>query len=188
VADNETLFLFAAHNLRLKGLRPLLQALAALRAGHARVRLAVIGGSPGHADAQLVSRLAVGSAVHFAGLAADPRPYYAAADAFVLPTFHDACSLTVLEACASGLPAITTQCNGVADLMASGKDGFVISEATAVDELVSAMTICLDPGTRERVGHAARALAVRCSMDRHVDAIEALYRECIARRDAGRRA
>ena len=38
-----TLFLFAAHNARLKGVRPLVEAMRLLRARQARVRLALIG-------------------------------------------------------------------------------------------------------------------------------------------------
>ncbi|QHC59320.1 glycosyltransferase family 4 protein [Rathayibacter sp. VKM Ac-2760] len=39
------------------------------------------------------------------------------ADAFILPTLEDACSLVVAEAAASGLPVITTAANGAAALL-----------------------------------------------------------------------
>ena len=48
----------------------------------------------------------------FAGSTDEPEKYYGAADLLVHPTFYDACSLTVLEALASGLPVITTLSNG----------------------------------------------------------------------------
>lgn len=52
--------------------------------------------------------------------------YYAAADAFVFPTTYDAFGMVVLEAMASGLPVFSSDCAGAAELIHSGKDGFVI--------------------------------------------------------------
>src|SRR4029434_8802910 len=55
------------------------------------------------------------STVH--GPVADMVPFYAAADAFIHPTYYDPCSLVVLEAAASGLPIVTTRrANGAAEL------------------------------------------------------------------------
>jgi UDP-glucose:(heptosyl)LPS alpha-1,3-glucosyltransferase len=53
--------------------------------------------------------------------------YYAAADAFVFPTMYDAFGMVVLEAMASGLPVFTSDCAGAAELVQSGKDGFVFT-------------------------------------------------------------
>ena len=47
--------------------------------------------------------------VTFAGAQTDPKPYYGAADAFVLPTLYDALSNAVLEALACGLPVVTSE-------------------------------------------------------------------------------
>ena len=60
------------------------------------------------------------AAVTLVGTVDDPVPYYAAADAFVLPTFYDPCSLSVSEAAASGLPSVTTRLNGAAELLDRG--------------------------------------------------------------------
>jgi UDP-glucose:(heptosyl)LPS alpha-1,3-glucosyltransferase len=124
-----------------------------------------------------VTRLGLGSCVRFEDFVVDLRAHYAAADVFVLPTYYDACSLTVLEASACGLPAITTAWNGAAELMTHGKDGFVIPEPDAIADLTRAMDTCMDPAVRDRIAPAARALGVRSSIDRNIEAIEALYLE-----------
>ncbi len=95
---NETLFLFAAHNPRLKGLQPLLQSMGELKRTYPRARLAVIGCEAQPHFRQAATALGIEHSVMFAGFVQDTLPWYAAADAFVLPTFYDACSLTVLEA------------------------------------------------------------------------------------------
>ncbi len=174
--------LFAAHNPRLKGLAPLLRAVARLHADGARVKLAAIGGAPDAAMRRDVAALGLAHAFAHLGDVADPLPWYAAADAFALPTYYDACSLSVLEACACGLPAVTTRHNGVADLIAHGRDGFVVDEPDDVRALATALRQAIAADARERIGRPARALAVAHAFDRNVDGVEAAYRDALARR------
>ena len=54
------------------------------------------------------------------------RHEYARSSVFVLPSLQDGCSLVLAEAMACGTPVITTVNNGAADMIAHGKDGFVV--------------------------------------------------------------
>jgi len=182
IQPDQTLFLFAAHNPRLKGVRPLLQAMGELHRSHPEATLAIIGRDPQPEQLVDAVRLGIEDSVRFEGFVADPLIYYAAADAFVLPTFYDACSLTVLEACACGLPVITSKYNGVSELMTQGREGFLIEDPGDFEELAQAMATCTDPALRGPVSAAARALALHNSMDRNVVVIERLYEECVSRR------
>jgi UDP-glucose:(heptosyl)LPS alpha-1,3-glucosyltransferase len=186
--DSATVFLFAAHNPRLKGLRPLLRSLRSVSARHPGVTLLVIGRAPDPSTQRLVRRLGVGSATRFLGHVPDPLPYYAAADAFVLPTYYDACSLTVLEAAACGLPAITTRDNGVSELLTDGHDGFVLRSADDTGALAGAMLALTDSAVRHRTGVAARALAERHTLEDCVHAIERIYDDVMHQRRMGRTA
>jgi len=56
----------------------------------------------------------------------DPYAFYRAADFFVLPTRHDPCSSSWLEALAMGLPVISTIFNGACEIMIDGVHGFVL--------------------------------------------------------------
>jgi UDP-glucose:(heptosyl)LPS alpha-1,3-glucosyltransferase len=179
--------LFAAHNPRLKGLAPLLRAAARLRDSGARLQIVTIGGAPDAAILQLVAALDLSQAFTHLGDVADPLPCFAAADAFALPTYYDACSLSVLEACACGLPAVTTRHNGVAELITHGRDGFVIDEPDDTATLAAAIGQAIAGDARLRIGPAARALALAHDFDRNVDGVEAAYVDALARR-AGRRA
>ncbi len=184
-ADATTaVFLFAARNPRLKGFLPLLRATAILRASGAPIRVVAIGSEPDALFRREAVRLRVDDVVMFAGIVDDPAPHYAAADAFVLPTYYDACSLTALEACACGLPVITSRRNGAAELMTHDRDGFVLDEPDDVRSLAALMARATDAGVRQRVSLAARELALRNTLDRNVDAIENVYFEAIARRAA----
>lgn len=64
--------------------------------------------------------------VHFVNARPQVERYYAAADAFVFPTTYDAFGMVALEAMASGLPVFVSDRAGVAEVMTTGTDGFVV--------------------------------------------------------------
>ena len=146
--EGKTAFLFSAHNPRLKGLPSLLEAFARVRSDRQDLALVAIGKKPDRETLRIVRRHRLQDAVLFPGLVADTTPYYAAADAFVLPSWHDACSLTVLEACGCGLPVITTRSNGVADLLTDGREGRIVDDAGDIDALARALVELCDPDVR----------------------------------------
>jgi UDP-glucose:(heptosyl)LPS alpha-1,3-glucosyltransferase len=117
------------------------------------------------------------NAVVFAGRVPDLVPYYAAADVFVLPTWHDACSLTVLEACACGLPVITTRTNGAAERLTDGHEGRILPTSGDVPALARALVELSSPKVRARMAVAALACAARNTFARNVEALETLYTE-----------
>src|SRR5205807_5037433 len=84
--------------------------------------------------------------------------YYAAADAFVFPTTYDAFGMVVLEAMASGLPVFSSNCAGAAELIQSGKDGFVFALDGWVEATIAGLR---DPATLQAVGYEAENTARR---------------------------
>jgi UDP-glucose:(heptosyl)LPS alpha-1,3-glucosyltransferase len=178
--EGRTVFLFAAQNPRLKGLATLLEAFATARVGRPDLRLAAIGKAPDRDTLRAIHRLALVDAVVFAGRVPDPSPYYAAADAFVLPSWHDACSLTVLEACACGLPVITTRANGAAERLIDGREGRILPIPGDPAALAAALVELSSPEIRARMAAAAIACTARNTFARNVEALEKLYAEVAA--------
>ena len=111
----------------------------------------------------------------FAGPTQDTYAFYRAADLFVLPTWHDPCSLVVLEALAMGLPTITTAQNGASEVIEEGRHGYLLRDPGDVDGLARGMTRLLDDSTRRAQREACLALRPRLSYERHLDRVEALY-------------
>ena len=173
----KTVFLFAARNPRLKGLQPLLKAFAAAAAKRPDLRLVVMGREPDALTMRFVQKERLEHAVVFAGSVDDTRPWFAAADAFVLPSYYDACSLAILEAFACGLPVITTRQNGASELLTDGREGRVITDADDTRALTGALLELADPEVRTRMRCHALELASRCSFERNVDEIEKVYAE-----------
>lgn len=101
----------ASTNFQLKGVGPLIKALALLPE---HVLLFVAGGRDSGGYKKLARSLGVGDRVFFLGKVDDMPAFYRALDVFILPTFYDACSNAVLEALASGCRTLTSASNGAA--------------------------------------------------------------------------
>jgi UDP-glucose:(heptosyl)LPS alpha-1,3-glucosyltransferase len=183
IPPSETVFLFVGHDYRRKGLATAVRAVDRLAGEGSAVRLVVVGKQRHNQPIWRSHR----AAVTMAGATDDPLPYYAAADAVVLPTFYDPFALVVLEAAACGLPIVTTRMAGASELLSDGRDGFVIADAADDVELAARMRQLLDPALRRRMGAAARELALDHSADRSCDEIVSIYDDISAQRRRGGR-
>jgi UDP-glucose:(heptosyl)LPS alpha-1,3-glucosyltransferase len=183
LSPEHTVALFAGMNYRLKGLEPLLRAVALLPA-ESPFRLLVAGSSDTAAFERLARRLKIDERVRFIGYCPDMRNCYFAADFFVHPTFYDPCSLVVLEALACGLPVITTRYNGAAEVMHPPREGFVIDDPHDLEQLAGAMRQLLDPARRAACAQAARRTAAQWTFEHHYRQMLAVFAEAAARKHA----
>jgi phosphatidylinositol alpha 1,6-mannosyltransferase len=88
---------------------------------------------------------------------------YASIDAFVFPSRSDTFGNVVLEAAASGAPAIVTDQGGPRFLVSHGVTGYV---AASLDEFVdAAVALMSDPELRTRMSIEARKHAMEASWD-----------------------
>jgi UDP-glucose:(heptosyl)LPS alpha-1,3-glucosyltransferase len=145
--------LCVAQNFKRKGVRPLIEAAARLRRSRDDFRVVVVGATGRHASryAHLAGKLGCGDAVMFREHYARVEELYAAADVFCLPTFYDPCSLTVIEAMASGLVSVTSRFNGASELMTDGVDGFILQNPADSVEMAGVLGRLFDPALRARV-------------------------------------
>ena len=182
VSGDTVLLLIAAHNFRLKGVPTLIKAVGQLAAGSGSVHLAIAGGKRFARYQRQAEREGVGPQVTFLGSVEDMRPLYAAADVYVQPTFYDPCSLVVLEAFASGLPVITSQCNGASELMTESVHGYILQDPGDSEELAACLMPLLDERRRTEMGAAARQLALKHTLARNCQEMIAVYTEVAQRR------
>jgi UDP-glucose:(heptosyl)LPS alpha-1,3-glucosyltransferase len=184
IHPDEVLFLIVAHNFALKGVPTLLRALGTLAWEGKPVRLVIAGGKRLGAAARIARQAGIRQRTTFLGAIPDAAPYYAAADAYVQPTYYDPCSLVVLEALAAGLPVITSRFNGAGELITPGLDGAVIDDPGNAAELANRLREFCDPVLRHRMGTAARRLALGHTWDQNCRQIVELYAEVTARRSS----
>src|SRR5439155_7573998 len=123
VPDSATVFLLVGSGYVRKGVARAIAALARLPGD---AYLFVVGRDKARGRyRRLAEELGVGQRVALLGPQEDPRPFYGAADAFVLPTLYDPCPNAALEAMACGLPVVTSTKCGAAELILEHDAGFV---------------------------------------------------------------
>lgn len=149
------LLLYVGSGFARKGIPPLLEALAALP--RQDVYLLAVGADRKLKQAkQQAAALGLGDRAIFTGPLPDVRACYGAADAFVLPTLYDPFPNAALEALACGLPTLTTDGCGVAEILTPGVNGCIVP-AGQVPPLTAALGDLL--ALLERDPQAARAAA-----------------------------
>jgi UDP-glucose:(heptosyl)LPS alpha-1,3-glucosyltransferase len=152
----------------MKGLGYLVKALAEIRKEDRRpFKLLVLGRDRQGPYLRLAKKMGISEEVVFAGSTGEPEKYYGAADLLVHPTFYDACSLTVLEALASGLPVITTSFNGASGVMTQSLGGFILSDPRDEKTLSQKISFFLNREVRGEVSIAVRKLAEYYSLEKN---------------------
>jgi UDP-glucose:(heptosyl)LPS alpha-1,3-glucosyltransferase len=169
--------LFVGGDYRGKGLLEVLQALDRLPP---RVKIVAAGIVP---DALLKGALAEprrASRIRIVPPTSGIERYYAAADAFALPSFYDAFSMATLEAMAAGLPVVASSESGIAELLTDGVDGLIVPPGD-VSRLTSALArLEAEDGLRRELAFRGRQTAEMHSWDRVADETRAAYAQAVA--------
>lgn len=168
----------------IKRTSDVLLAVRGLRDRGVDAVLCMVGDGP---DRERVERQAreLGIARHclYLGYQEDVSPWYAALDAFLLPSGNEGTPVTAIEALAAARPVVATRVGGLPDVVRDGTDGF-LTEVGDVDALVDALErLARDPEQRAAMGAQARERVIeRYAVERLVDDVDALYRSLLAAR------
>ncbi len=180
------LFLFAAHNFRLKGLAELIKALSIARqeAAERPFCLLVLGGGKAEPYRRLAQRLSVARHVIFLGPAENVQDTLSTCHVGVLPTYYDPSSRFILEALAAGRPVITTAFNGATDHFTNGRHGCVIDTPRDIQGLAKAITHFTSAANLEKAQAAIVQddLRERISIQRVARELNQLYESILEKR------
>ena len=146
-------------------------------------QLDLVGDGPSRPELETL-RTALGLVVnvHFHGYRDQVGPHLAAADFFVFSSVSEGVSISLLEAMASGLPAVATDVGGNREVIVHGETGYLVPAGSPEALADAMMTIQAEPGTLERMGRAARSrVEDQFSLRRMVAQYEDLYFQCLGR-------
>lgn len=140
--DGKKTFLFVGRLIHDKGLRELVEAFTRLNKEYPDTRLVLVGNpeptiSP--LNKETISMINNNSSIITPGFQSDVRPWIAAADILVLPSYREGFPNVVLEACSMGVPVIVTDINGSNEIIKDGYNGVIIPAADT-GALYEAMT------------------------------------------------
>lgn len=152
-------FVFVGRLVRDKGINELVEAFRRLSAEYRQARLLLVGPQEPELDPlapDTVAEIQSNPAIEAVGRQGDVRPWLAAADAFVLPSYREGFPNVVIEAGAMGLPSIVTDINGSREIIIEGENGAIIPVRD-----VGALYAAMRRFTAERDGVAAMAANAR---------------------------
>lgn len=142
IPEDAFVFLYVGRFDRDKGIDELTRAFVRLHEEDHRVHLLMVGAEESdgaHLSGSASTVISVHPAIHTSGgWADDVRPWYAAADALVHPSYREGFPNVIIEAGAMRLASIVTDINGSREIIIDGRNGVIVPPRDA-DALYGAM-------------------------------------------------
>lgn len=159
-----------------KGNEFLVGAAPAVLAAHPEARFVLVG--EGELDAPLraqAARLGLGERFHFAGFTRDVAAAFSAMDVVVFPSLWEGTPLTAFEALAMGKPIVSTDADGLLDVLQDGRDALVVPKRDSAALAAAILRLIDDRALAARLAEGARATGQRYDIAAFVRKMEQLY-------------
>lgn len=172
-----------------KGVSEFVEAANLIHKENDRAHFLVVGEDPYHSRNflnQIKTRVAkLGLAEHFTftGFRKDAVDMFHVMDVSVLASWQEAFGRVILESMITGVPVVATNVGGVPEIIENGKSGILIPKKNAEAIANGVMTV-LNMPENDRISMAVegRRSMMRFSIDAHVEQIQAVYEELLAKR------
>ena len=163
-----------------KGVDVLLRAMRAVHEFDPGSHLYLVGEGPMQAEYENLAReLQLEDRTHFVGAIADPRPYMAAADIFVLPSRADPAPLVLSEARQLGCAIIASEVDGIAEMLDHGAAGLLTPPGDPERLALAIRALLDDPARRMELARGAGEGLARFAIERVAKDAITVYREAI---------
>jgi len=182
LTDNQRIILYLGRIHRTKGLDLLTKAFTDLSKSLSNIKLVIVGPDDGYLLAleKLIAELEINEKVLLTGplYGQEKLEAYVDADVYVLPSFYEIFSITVLEALACGTPVVITKNCGLAGYI-GGWAGIVVPRN--LKGLTEGLTEALHIGMGSEVNRQKRREIVRklFGWEVRVGEVEGLYRRVV---------
>jgi L-malate glycosyltransferase len=177
LSESDLVFGYVGGLRPVKNIGMLLRAFAGARIPGAK--LAIFGDGPSRADLKnLAEQLGVKERVHFAGHQRDSAACFAAMDVAVMSSLSEQTPNALLEAMASGLPAVCTDVGDIAHLLGEAQRRFVVSLNDVQGYARALETLAMDPALRHSFGAQNRQRCLeQYTIDRMLREYASLYEQ-----------
>ena len=121
------------------------------------------------------SALGLGDRLVFSGFVRDVARAFSAFDLVVFPSLWEGTPLTAFEALAMGKPIVSTDADGLTDILTDRGDAWIVPRRDAGALARVIVALAGDPDERARLGRAARETGRQYDIDAFVRKMERLY-------------
>ena len=161
--DSDFVFANIGRIVNDKGINELVNAFSSLAQTHKNIKLMLVGAHEKESDKlpkETWDIINDHEQIIYAGPQPDVRPFLAASNALVFPSYREGFPNVVLEAGAMGLPAIVTDINGCNEIIEDGKNGLIIPSKDEA-AILQAMTAFVEDETmRSELAAKARPMII----------------------------
>jgi UDP-glucose:(heptosyl)LPS alpha-1,3-glucosyltransferase len=175
VPESAPMVAFVGNGFARKGLGFLIEAWPLVAGG---AFLMVVGADRQTTKfARSANALNIGARIVFTGQQANVDAIFHAADAFAMPSLFEPFGNVVMEAMASGLPAMTSAFSGVAEVIPPSMLGFRVEHPDDVGEIALRLGALFD--APKNVGRDARATAEKFTWKRYANELNDLIESIV---------
>ena len=162
IGEEAVLFLYVGRLTWEKGLVELIEAFS-LFPSDAQVFLLLVGPDEGGINAKYFKLMdSPNSRIRIAPYTTSPQSYMAASDVLVLPSHREGFGVVIIEAAATGVPAIGSSIYGISDAVQNGVTGFLFEKENIADLFEKMQRLAEDSSLRAVMGAAAAARVKKC--------------------------
>ena len=176
-------FVFVGRIVKDKGINELVAAFKRLQAREPKTRLILVGEYEDALDPitpEARKEIDDNPCILAVGKQKDVRPWLAASDALVFPSYREGFPNVVIEAGAMGLPSIVTDINGSREIIQDGVNGLIVPSKNE-DALLTEMERLVDDSALASylASHARRLVASRYEQGYVKQCLLDFYRQII---------
>jgi glycosyltransferase involved in cell wall biosynthesis len=169
--------LFVGRMAEVKDLGTLVRAVALAAERLPQLRLSVVGDGIDRVPmAKLAAELGVADRIRFCGQQLETDGYFSAADVFVMSSVSEGLPMSLLQAMSIGVPAITTDVGGMAEILRECGSGLLVPVGDSAAMADAMVRLANDPALCAQLGaRAMTAYQARFTLDRMVEGYTKLY-------------
>ena len=181
IGDNDFVILQVARLDPIKDHETAFRALGRVLQVRPDARLVVAGDGPERPWLEaLIQNHQLNANVRLLGTRTDVAQLMSAADVLLLSSISEGIPLTLIEAMAAGLPVVSTDVGGVAEVVDDGVTGLLAPAGDADALARQVLRLANSPALRINLAQAARTRAIeKFAEERMIRSYEVLYREML---------
>lgn len=180
--DGQTVITHISNFRPVKRVQDLVMAMDTVVKEAEDTRLILVGDGPERQRVELlVDKLDLRRNVLLTGFRRDVVDFLRCSDVLVLCSEIESAPLTLLEGMSSGLPVIATEVGGIPEIVADGKNGFLVPPESPRELAEKILKLNADKKLRLRMGEEARRTVLeRFTTEKVVPRYEEIYRRVVS--------